>query len=884
MRKIILIDGNSLMFRAYYATAYRPGNLMQSKSGVYTNAIFAFVNMIDSLIKTDYDNIFVAFDTSEKTFRHREYTEYKAGRKEFPEELGMQIPYILRYLDILKIKYSAIPGFEADDLIASVAKKAYNEFDQIHIISGDRDLLQLVDPKITVFLTRRGLTDLDEYNNNNFYEKLNIYPNQILDYKGLVGDSSDNLPGIKGIGEKTAIKLLNEYQNLEEIYQNIDKLTGKVKESILANYETGLKCRELARLVNNVELDFSIDETSRKPVNIDELLEFYQELDFSTFMRRLEQAIKRDEQIDIEFSIIDDINYDFTNVLNTKTYVVLELDGKNYYSSKILGIGILNEKISAFLTEQVVLKNKSFISFLENDTIEKSTFDYKRLYVALKKHNINVSNVTFDLLLAGYLINPTFGSDDFKKVALNFPSVQRDVDFLGFEETIYGTEARPKERNVNIYSKYALQKAHIIKKLEHELIQNLKDDELWDLFTQCEMPLVKVLGDMELVGLNIDKNKLNDIGKDFQKQVDIITEEIYELAGERFNINSPQQLGQILFEKLGLPAGKKTKTGSYSTSVEILEPLAKEYLIAQKLLDYRMLTKLISTYINGLLDSIYEDGYVHPLYKQALTVTGRLSSVDPNIQNIPIRTQTGQTIRQAFVSRFPSGYILSADYSQIELRVLAELANEEDMIKSFNDGFDFHAKTASELFDCRSEDVTNEMRRTAKAINFGIIYGMSAWGLSESLDISALEANLYINKYFDKYRNVKRFLDEQVQNAQEKGYTTTILKRRRYIPELQSSNHTLKELGKRTAMNAPIQGSAADIIKLAMIKIHNEFKNKKLQSVLIAQVHDELVFDVKNDELEAVQEIVKDIMENVVNMKVNLKVEINYGKNWYEAK
>lgn len=884
MKKIILIDGNSLMFRAYYATAYRPGNLMQSRSGIYTNAIFAFVNMMETILKSEYDNIFVAFDTADKTFRHKEYTEYKAGRKEFPDELGMQVPYIHKYLDILKIKHLSMSGFEADDLIATVAKKAYQDFDQIHIVSGDKDLLQLVDKKTSVFLTKRGLTELDEYNINNFYEKLNIHPHQIIEYKGLVGDSSDNLPGIKGIGEKTAVKLLNQFNNLEEIYQNIDQLTGRVKTNFIENYETGLRCRELAKLITNVELGFPLDETKKQEVDIDELLAFFQELDLTTFMRRIEQEMVREDVKEVEFKIIEDVDYDFSNSLDIDTIVLLELDGKNYFQVDILGLAIVNNKISAFISKNVLLKNKDIHNFLQSKDIAKKTFDYKRLYVALKRHNLEIKNVTFDMLLAGYLINPTFGSDEFKKVALNFPSIQADVDNLPFEETVYGTQSRPKPKDIKAFGEYAIRKALIIQKLEQELLDTLKNDELLSLYNDCEMPLVEVLGDIELAGLIIEKNTLEGIGQELEQEVKILTQEIYELAGEEFNLNSPQQLGQVLFEKLGLPAGKKTKTGNYSTSADVLEPLANQYIIVKKLLDYRSLTKLISTYINGILDSLYQDGYIHPLYKQALTVTGRLSSVDPNIQNIPIRTETGQLIRKAFVSRFEDGVILSADYSQIELRVLAELADEEEMIKSFNEGFDFHAKTASELFDVETDKVTSEMRRTAKAINFGIIYGMSAWGLSESLDISTLEANLYINKYFDKYRKVKKFLDDQITQAQEKGYTTTILNRRRYIPELQSSNHAVKELGKRTAMNAPIQGSAADIIKLAMIKIHEEFKKRNLESILIAQVHDELVFDVKKTELELVKTIVKDTMEQIIDLKVNLKVEVNYGINWFEAK
>lgn len=877
MKKIILIDGNSLMFRAYYATAYT-GNLMQNRQGIYTNAIFGFVNMMNNVYQEEFDNIFVAFDDGSNTFRHQEYEEYKAGRKKFPEELAMQVPYIKRYLDILKIQRSQMADYEADDLIATVATKAYNEFDQIKIITGDKDLLQLVNDKVTVLLTRRGITDLDEYNFENFESKLNIKPNQVTDYKGLVGDSSDNLPGIKGIGEKTAIKLLSEYNDLEEIKDNLDKIKGRTKTLIEENYEVGLKCRNLARLHTNIDLEFSITDTIKEDYDIEELMSFYQELDFSTFLKRLDRKHNEVNLDDFDFKIIQDPSADLTKELSIDSYVTIEVVGKNYFDGTFLGLGIFNKKTRVFLTSEVVLKNPSVRDFLANNSVKKKTFDYKKLYVVLKKHNLTVNNVDFDLMLAAYLINPSFASDDFKNVINNFIDSN-----IVFEDNIYGSKSKINIPDIKEYAKYALDKAKIIYELEDEILVKLHKNNLYDLFANCEMPLVKVLGDMELVGLKIDQNILKEIGQELNKSLEIITQEIYDLAGEEFNINSVKQLGEVLFEKLGLPHGKKNKTG-YSTNVEVLEKLASEYLIAQKVLDYRSLNKLITTYVNGLFEVIYDDGFIHPLYKQALTMTGRLSSVEPNIQNMPIRTEIGQTIRQAFISRFDDGLILSADYSQIELRVLAHLSGEEDMINSFNEGFDFHSKTASELFDVEMSNVTSDMRRTAKAINFGIIYGMSAWGLSENLKISPQEANTYISKYFDKYKKVKEYLDGLIIKALKDGYTQTILLRRRYIPELESKNANIRSFGERTAMNAPIQGSAADIIKLAMIKIDEEFSKQQLQSLLIAQVHDELVLDVKACELDKVNQIVKDVMENVIELKVKLNVDTNYGKNWFLAK
>lgn len=876
MKKIILIDGNSLMFRAYYATAYT-GNLMQNRQGIYTNAIFGFVNMINNVYDEEFDNIFIAFDDGSNTFRHKNYEEYKAGRKEFPDELAMQVPYIKKYLDILKIQRSQMADYEADDLIATVARLAYHDFDKIKIISGDKDLLQLVNDKVSVHLTRRGITELEEYNLDNFYDKLSIHPHQVADYKGLVGDPSDNLPGIRGIGEKTATKLLNEYKSLDEIIANLELIKGRTKTLIQENMDTGLRCRELATLETNVPLNFSMADTIKEDYDVDMLIAFYQELDFSSFLKRLDKRHNEVKLDDYEFKIISDPTVDLKEKLLVESYITIEVVGKNYFDGEFLGLGIYNKNLKAFLTKDVVLQNKTIQDFLESDKVSKNTFDYKKLYVVLKKHNIDV-NVDFDLMLAAYLINPSFGSDDIKKVSSNF----KDSNIV-FEDAVYGSKSKIKIPDIREYAKYSIDKAMLIYELKDQVVEQLHNNELDKLFYNCEMPLVKVLGNMELAGLSIDQGRLKEIGIELNQSLDVITREIYDLAGEEFNINSVKQLGEVLFEKLGLPHGKKNKTG-YSTNVEVLEKLANEYLIAQKVLDYRGLNKLITTYVNGLFEVIYGDGFIHPLYKQALTMTGRLSSVEPNIQNMPIRTEIGQTIREAFVSRFDDGLILSADYSQIELRVLAHLSEEEEMIKSFNEGFDFHSKTASELFEVDFSEVNSEMRRTAKAINFGIIYGMSAWGLSESLKISPLEANIYINKYFDKYKRVKEFLDGLIASAIRDGYTQTILMRRRYIPELESKNANIRSFGERTAMNAPIQGSAADIIKLAMIKIKEEFETHNLSSILIAQVHDELVFDVKKEELILVSKIVKEVMENVVDLKVNLKVDINYGSNWYLAK
>ncbi|HEY8395449.1 MAG TPA: DNA polymerase I [Bacilli bacterium] len=870
-KKILtLIDGNSLMFRSYYATAYR-GDLMQTKNGLYTNALFGFCNMFLSLID-NLEYAFVAFDAGKQTFRHQEYSEYKAKRRELPDELRIQIPYIKKLLDILKIYRKESLDFEADDLLASVACKMYDHFDEIKIITGDKDLLQLVNGKISVFLTKKGVGELDEYNKENFYEKAGFYPHQVTDYKGLVGDTSDNLPGIKGIGEKTAVKLLKEYQTLEEIIVNVDKIGGKTGELIKTNKDTGLWCKSLATLKCDVDIDITPETLKVSEYNHDELVSFFQELEFYSFLKRLPQ--KETKKAEIEFEIIDS---DVPLELGNDAYLTVEVFGENYFRGEFLGLGLMSGNKSYFFTKAAVLNNRELKSFLENPKFLKKTFDYKKLFFVLKKHGLNIKGMSFDMMLAAYLVNPAYGSDDIKITADKFIT-----NTLPYYDHIYGANTKMSVPQLEVYAKYSLEKCELIKKLENRLRNQLETDNMEYLYG-VEQELSEVLAEMELNGLLVDLSHLDDIGAELNAKAEAVAEEIYKIAGEEFNINSTKKLGEILFEKLHLPHGKRNKTG-YSTSVDVLEKLAVDYRIAQLVLEYRGYIKLVTTYVNGLKDAVDDKSFLHPLYKQALTQTGRLSAVDPNIQNIPVRTEEGQVIREIFVSRFPDGVIMSADYSQIELRILAHLSEDKNMIDAFNHAVDFHKQTAALIYDVDPDAVTKEMRRTAKAINFGIIYGMSAWGLSESLTISPLEANIYINKYFDTYQGVKAFLDETVKRAREDGYTKTILNRRRYIPEINNPNTNLRNFGERTAMNAPMQGSAADIIKIAMVNINRRLKKEGLRALMIAQVHDELIFDCPKEEIEKLENLVKEEMESAQPLKVKLIVETGYGRNWAEAK
>ena len=885
--KVILIDGNSLMFRSYYATAYT-GNLMKNSNGLFTNAIFGFCNMLTKLKEEDHDYIFVAFDAGKHTFRHQAYKDYKGGRKAMPEEFKVQIPYIKKYLDILNIKHVEMDEFEADDLIASVSRLSEEaNLDEIKVVSGDKDLLQLVRNNVHVTLTKKGITDLDDYTLDNFFEKMGFNPDQVPDYKGLVGDSSDNLPGIKGIGEKTALKLLSEYNTLENIIEHVDELKGKTKDLISGGKEIGLKCKYFATLKYDIELDFTLEDLKKKDANKEELIEFYKELEFKSFLKKLdnsnENEIVEEEKIEkidinIDYEIIDDLDYDFSSLGDR--YLAVEVFGNNYYNGELLGIGLYSNENNLFsqnifVTKNVILNSNSFKEYLLSDSIKK-TFDYKKLYLVLKKNNLEIKNVSFDLLLAAYLINPKYASDDFYEVVSHFNL----FDLLSDKE-VYGQNTKMAIGDIKDYSLNALKKAYVISYLENDLNKLLKENSLLELF-EMEVKLSEVLALIELNGLVIDLDKLTSVGKSFEEKMNAIQEEIYELAGEKFNINSVKQLGEILFEKLNLPVSKKNKTG-YSTSVEVLEVLAKDYEIAKKILEYRTYSKLISTYVKGLIEVMDDNKYIHPLYKQALTMTGRLSSVEPNIQNMPIRTEEGQIIRDVFVSRFDGGLIMSVDYSQIELRVLAHMADDEAMINSFNSGEDFHTATASYIFGVDIKDVTKTMRRYAKAINFGIVYGMSAWGLSESVGISPKEASVYIKKYFEKHYKIDEFLKEVINSAKKTGYTKTMFNRLRYIPELASMNRNMYSFGERTAMNAPIQGTAADIIKFAMVEINKKMQEANVSSLMIAQVHDELVFDIYPGEIELMTKLVKETMENVCKLKVDLIASVSIGDTWLKA-
>ena len=873
MKKIIILDGNSVMFRAYYATAYT-GNLMQARSGLYTNAIYGFVNMIQHILQTeDMTNIFVAFDKGKKTLRHQTYSEYKSGRSATPEEFLMQIPYIKEYLDVLGIKHLELDDYEADDIVGSMAYLAKDKFDEVMVVSGDKDLLQLAKGNIHVYLTKKGLTDLECYTEENFKSLMGIESSQMVDYKGLIGDNSDNLPGVPGVGPKTAAKLLDQYGSLEGIINNLDNLSGKLKENISTYKEQALRSKTLATLYLDVDLEYSVEDTLYVEPSKLELRKFYEKVEFKSFIKKLgeieEEATKSSANVSLEYyyNNIDLLIEDLRNV--DECYFDVEVAKENYHKESVLGISVVVNNHGHFIE-----KDNIFNDVLIEELSKKKlyTIDVKKSYVSLKRLGINLNNFVFDLGLAAYIVNPSYAASDIKSIYSHFIETN-----LSFSEEVYGKNTKFMIPSLEVYGKYSIDKVGYIKACKKE-IDSVLTAEQNKLLYEVEIPLALVLGDMELSGFRVSKNRLNEIGEFVLSEINHLEKEIYELCGFEFNIASPKQLGEVLFEKLALAKGKKNKTG-YVTNAETLEKLALIHPVPKKVLEYRKYSKLYSTYVVGLLEEIYEDEKVHTIFKQSVTLTGRLSSVEPNIQNIPIRTEDGRLIRSAFIPSDDS-ILVSADYSQIELRILAHVSKCKHMIEAFNNGEDLHASTAAKIYNINMSDVTKDQRRIAKAVNFGIVYGMSPWGLAEELNISTFEANDFINRYFMIYPEVKAYLDNVVKETKEIGYTETIFGRRRYMPEINSSNGALRQFAERTAKNAPIQGAAADVIKLAMVAVDKKFKELGLKSKLIAQVHDELVVDTINCEVEIVKKLLKEIMEGVVKLDVLLEAELSWGTNW----
>lgn len=872
MSKLVLIDGNSIMFRAYYATAYPGAKLMQSGQGVYTNALFAFVGMFEKIITSDTTHALVAFDTKEPTKRHLSYEGYKAGRVKMPEELAMQIPMIYEYIELSGVNLYFKGGYEADDIIGTLAKQMSQKGYDVEIFSSDRDLLQLVDDKITVNLLKKGMKEVARFDPKSLFETYELTHEQMIDLKSLMGDPSDNIPGIPGVGEKTAVKLLKEYQTLENILAHKHEIKGKLGENIVEHENLALMSKELVTIDCDANLDEKAYQLEVKPTKTSELMSFFQSYDLHVFVKKMEEpdTIKSDwiyEEIKDERTL--------EKILTSNLAIHFELSDYNYHKAELWGIGLSNGNKYYYLDPDFALSSIQFQTYLTDDQTKKFVYDYKAIKVFLKWNQLDIEGVDFDLLLAAYLINSHLGKEEFKRIVSAF-----NYEDILYDDVVYGKGAKKGLPEKEIYARHIVSKAKAIFELKDQLLEQLKTQEQLDLLNQIEIPLSTVLADMEYEGLIVDQDELEAQKKDLSTRLEVLENEIYELAGEKFNISSPKQLGEILFEKLNLPFGKKTKTG-YSTNVEVLNQLQGKHPIIDHIMDYRQLSKLYSTYIEGIKQNIFDDGKVHTIYMQALTTTGRLSSLDPNLQNIPIRTEEGRKIRKLFVPEKDCVF-LGADYSQIELRVLADMANVKALIEAFNQKQDIHTKTAQDVFHVT--EVSSEQRRAAKAVNFGIIYGIGAWSLSEDIHVTPKEAQKFIDQYLAIYPEIKDYMENIVKFAKEHDYVETIMKRRRYIPELKSPVYTQRAFGERTALNAPIQGSAADILKKAMIDLYQYLKKHHKKSRILLQVHDELILQVPKQEVEEMKELVPKMMRTAMNLKVELESSCDVGSTWYDLK
>ena len=859
MKKIVLVDGNNLLFRSYYATAYT-GNIMRNKEGFPTNGVYGFVNMINKIISDEKpEYMMVAFDIG-KTFRHEKYERYKDGRRETPDDLKVQFPVAKKILTAMGIKYLECAGYEADDIIGTISMWCEKdpEYEAL-IVSSDKDLLQLIsDETVVKLLKTKDYIWMDKKTFNDTY---GFDPIHMIDLKALMGDSSDNIPGVKGIGEKGAIKLVSEYKTIDNIYENIDKIKGATQIKLIDGKEDAYYSKDLVTIYREVPLDITFDDLLYKGENADELIDIYNDLGFYSLLRKINTSdIKKEKSREDEFKIISDIN---DVKISEDTSIYLDTTIGNYHDAEILGIALYNSTLSCYIPYDIFKNNTSILDTDYN----LSTYDYKKLIVVFNKYGIKVPNINFDTMISAYLLN--YETKD-------------DICYLANKLNIYIPSYDKKEVvTTEEAARRAILKARFIYNTKDKLYEDMKREDNIYLFESIEMPLAKVLAKMETTGIRVDKKVLEEMGTEIKIKLEILTRDIYNYAGEEFNINSPKQLGEILFDKLKLPGAKKNKNG-YATDIDVLKKLT-EYPIINKILEYRALAKLYSTYIDGIISTIREDGKIHTIYTQTLTRTGRLSSIEPNLQNIPMRSEYGRLIRKAFIPENNS-VILSSDYSQIELRVFAHLSGVNDLINAFKEGVDIHTKTAMDIFKVPMEGVTKNMRRQAKAVNFGILYGISSYGLAEDIGIPVKEAKEFINKYFETYPGVKDYMDKEIDEAKRNGYVKTIMNRKRVIEELKSSNYMVRSMGERMALNTPVQGSASDILKKAMVEISDIFEKENIKSKMLLQVHDELIFNVYNDEIDKVKDIVYNTMTKVFELKVPLDVDIELGNNWYEAK
>lgn len=873
MGKLVLIDGNSLSFRAFFALP-----LLTNKAGVYTNAIYGFTMILDKIIKEEEPTHFmVAFDAGKTTFRNNMYSEYKGGREKTPDELRSQLPYIRQLVESYNIKHYELENYEADDIIGTLSKQADDQKLQTIIITGDRDLTQLASEHVTIYYTKKGVTDIDHYTPSFIAEKYDgLVPDQIIDMKGLMGDKSDNIPGVPGIGEKTAIKLLKQFETVEGVYEHIDELKkSKMKEKLIDNEESAKLSKALATINRDSPIEVKIDDLKLTETDNEDKIKLFKTLEFKQLLDQMDASTEASDDRVIEYR--NDLqDFDFENTKSASIH--FETNENNYLKADILGFAIQTKDQTYVVTENELKNNDQLRDWLEDDHVEFSTYDAKKTIILCKRLGIKLNQVHFDTMLASYILDPSRTIDDIYSVVSEY-----GIFYVNNDESIYGKGKKLHVPENDILFENIAKKVMAIFETKDKMIQLLEERNQLQLHDDLELPLASVLAEMEYIGISVDKETLIEMQADLKLRLDKLVEQIHEHAGSDFNINSPKQLGVVLFEDLKLPIIKKTKTG-YSTAVDVLEQLRNEHPIIEDILVYRQLSKLQSTYIEGLQKMITDEGKIHTRFNQTLAQTGRLSSIEPNLQNIPIRLEEGRKIRKAFRPSKPNHVIFAADYSQIELRVLADITGDEHMKAAFTAQEDIHTTTAMRVFNVEKEDVTSNMRRQAKAVNFGIVYGISDYGLSQSLGITRKEAKKFIDDYLDSFPNVKEYMDTIVQDAKQKGYVETLLHRRRYTPDITNRNFNLRSFAERTAMNTPIQGSAADIIKRAMVQFSQKMKDADFNATLLLQVHDELIFEVPENEIETFKPFVEDIMNHALDISVPLSVESSYGETWYDAK
>ncbi|MGN1283427.1 MAG: DNA polymerase I [Limosilactobacillus sp.] len=883
-KQLLLIDGNSIVFRAFFAMHNQIDKFI-NKDGLHTAAIYGFKLMLDHVLdKFHPDAALVAFDAGKVTFRTKMYDDYKGGRNKTPDELTEQFPYVRELVEACGLHSYELKNYEADDIIGTLAKEGDEAGYETLIVTGDRDLTQLASDHTTVAVTHKGVTDTEHYTPAHVEEKLGITPRQIIDMKALMGDSSDNYSGVTKIGEKTAIKLVKQFGSVENLYDHIDDLKkSKMKEHLVEDEEIARQCKTLATILQDAPLEISLDDIAYRGEQTEKLVAFYQQMGFKSFLAKMDLAPEEgaDDSAPVKYTELTADNLAAVDQLKDELSFYLEMPDANYHTSPFAGFVIGDGTTWLVSRDAELLKQDPLKKLLESSAVAKNVFNAKAQIVGLHRLRIDLRNVDFDLLLASYLLNTNDNSNDLGQVAL-----EHDYHEVATDEEVYGKGAkRAIPDDDRTFYTHLAQKARAINDLRDPLFKKLDDNQQTPLYTDIEVPLTRVLAAMEITGIKVNAQTLKDMGSKLTERLADIEDQIYAAAGEEFNINSTKQLGHILFEKLKLPVIKKTKTG-YSTAVDVLEKLADQAPIVEDILQYRQIAKLQSTYITGLLKVIHSsDQKIHTRYLQTLTQTGRLSSVDPNLQNIPVRLPEGRLIRKAFVPSHEGWQIFSSDYSQVELRVLAHITGDKNLQEDFKNGEDIHASTARRIFHLPADaEIDRNMRRRAKAVNFGIVYGISDYGLAQRIHVSRSQAHEFIQNYFKEFPGVKKYIDDTIAFAREHGYVETITHRRRYLPDIHAKSFSQRSFAERTAMNTPIQGSAADIIKIAMIRMKEEIKQRQLQARMLLQIHDELVFEAPAEEIPVLQKLVPQVMDSAVQLNVPLKVESKVGNTWYDLK